>query len=120
MFQGFQGFQGFHGERRRIRRIIGERAPRAAPIATRGRRARQALATTLTLWVALFLCAVLIAATISANAEHTQIEAQIQAAKAQNAAVQRDINTTQRALDLARSPAQIEREARQWGYRPHP
>jgi len=75
------------------------------------------MATTTMLWVVIFMCAVLITTTISESAERAQIDAQIQATRAQNAALQQDINKTKQALGVARSPAEIQREARHWGYR---
>jgi type II secretory pathway component PulM len=79
-------------------------------------RTQRAMATTSMLWVVVFLCAVMIAATIGELSERAQIETQIQATRAQNAALQQDIKKTTKELDFARSPAEIEIEARRWGY----
>ena len=59
----------------------------------------------------------MIAATIGESNQRAQIEAQIQATRAQNAALQQDIKKTTKQLNVARSPAEIEIEARRWGYR---
>jgi hypothetical protein len=75
------------------------------------------MATTSMLWVVVFLCAVMIAATIGEFSERAQIEAQIQTTRAQNAALKQDIKKTNRELNFARSPAEIAIEARLWGYR---
>jgi cell division protein FtsB len=74
------------------------------------------MASVTVLWVLVFLCAALIVTTISELAENAQIEAQIQATRAQNAALEQDIASTQQSLNIARSPAEIERIARSWGY----
>jgi hypothetical protein len=80
-------------------------------------RTQRAMATTSMLWVVVFLCAVMIAATIGELNERAQIEAQIQATRVQNAALQQDIKKTTKNLNFARSPAEIEIEAHLWGYR---
>jgi type II secretory pathway pseudopilin PulG len=81
------------------------------------RRTRKAMASVTVLWIVVFLCAALIATTIGESAQNARIEAQIQATRAQNAALEQDIARTQQSLNLARSPAEIERIARTWGYR---
>ncbi len=81
------------------------------------RRTRTAMATTTVLWIAIFMCAVVIAATIGESNQRAQIEAQIRATRAQNAALQQDIEKTKQQLNVARSPTEIELEARRWGYR---
>jgi hypothetical protein len=75
------------------------------------------MASITVLWIVVFLCAALIATTIGESAENARIEAQIQATRAQNAALRQDIARTAQSLKLARSPAEIERIARSWGYR---
>ena len=75
------------------------------------------MATATVLWIVVFLCAALIATTIGEFAEHARIEAQVQATRSQNTALERDITKTAQSLAIARSPAQIERAARSWGYR---
>jgi hypothetical protein len=81
------------------------------------RSTRTAMATTTVLWIAIFMCAIVIAATIGESNQRAHIEAQIQATRAQNAALRQDIQRTKEQLNVARSPAQIEVEARRWGYR---
>jgi len=81
------------------------------------RRTRKTMASVTVLWIVVFLCAALIATTIGESAENARIEAQIQATRSQNAALERDIARTQQSLNVARSPAEIERIARSWGYR---
>jgi type II secretory pathway pseudopilin PulG len=80
------------------------------------RRTRKAMASVTVLWIVVFLCAALIATTIGESAENARIEAQIQATRAQNAALEQDIASTQQSLNIAHSPAEIERIARSWGY----
>ena len=80
-------------------------------------RTQKAMATTSMLWIVVFLCAVMIAATIGELSERARIEAQIQATRAQNATLHQDIKKTTKELDFARSPAEIEIEAHRWGYR---
>jgi cell division protein FtsB len=64
----------------------------------------------------LVICAALLLA-VGAEAwtRHT-IEQQVAAARARNAALQRDVTTTQQNIRVAESPSTIEREARAWGY----
>jgi len=81
------------------------------------RRTRTAMATTTVLWIAIFMCAVVIAATIGESNQRAHIEAQIRATRAQNAALQKDIQKTKEQLNVARSPAEIRLEAQRWGYR---
>jgi cytochrome b561 len=81
------------------------------------RRTRTAMATTTVLWIAIFMSAVVIAATVGESTQRAQIEAQIRATHAQNAALQKDIQKTQEQLNVARSPAEIRLEAQRWGYR---
>ena len=81
------------------------------------RRRRMVMASTTVLWIVVFICAALIATTMSEANQQAQIEKQIQITHAQNVALQTDITRTEQALNVARSPAEIEREARRWGYR---
>ena len=78
--------------------------------------ARSALAQR-TLQLALFvICVALLIATAAEAWARHGIEQQVAATQAQNAALQRDITTTQESITVAKSPATIEREARAWGY----
>ena len=81
------------------------------------RRTRTAMATTTVLWIAIFMSAVVIAATIGESNQQAQIEAQIRATRAQNSALQKDIQKTKEQLNVARSPAEIKLEVQRWGYR---
>lgn len=69
------------------------------------------------LWAILVICATLLVATIGESLARSDAEAQVRAAQAHNAAVRQDIQTTQRAVQVAESPDAIERTARGWGYR---
>ncbi|MGO8950976.1 MAG: hypothetical protein ACLQUY_25650 [Ktedonobacterales bacterium] len=80
------------------------------------RRRRMVVASTTVLWVVAFICAALIATTIGEAHQRAQIEALIQTTHAQNLALEKDITKTEQALNVARSPAEIEREALRWGY----
>ncbi len=80
------------------------------------RRRRRILASTTLIWIVVFICAALIATSINEERQRTIIEAQIRTTHAQNAVLQQDITRTGQALDVARSPAEIKREARRWGY----
>jgi uncharacterized protein YlxW (UPF0749 family) len=80
------------------------------------RRTRTAMATTTVLWIAIFMCAVVIAATIGESSQRARIETQIRATRAQNVTLQQDIQKTKEQLNVARSPRQIELEAHRWGY----
>lgn len=68
------------------------------------------------LWAVLVICASLAVATASEAWTRHGIEQQVAAARERNAALQRDVTATQRAVQAAQSPAAIEREARAWGY----
>lgn len=83
-------------------------------IIERGR--RPVLGTRTLLWVILCVWAALLIATLGEAWTHANAEAQVQAASARNAALHHDIVATQHAIQLAQSPAEIERAARRWGY----
>lgn len=74
------------------------------------------MASTTLVWIVLFICAALIATTVNESRQRAQIEAQIQTTRSQNVLLQKDITRTQHALDIARLPAEIVREAHRWGY----
>ena len=77
---------------------------------------RGSLAQRTLLWAMLVICASLAVATASEAWTRHGIEQQVAAAQARNAALQRDVTATQRAVQAAQSPETIEREARAWGY----
>ncbi len=77
---------------------------------------RPSLAQRTVLWAVLVICASLLIATGSEAWTRHGIEQQVSAARASNAALQRDATTSQQAIQSAQSPATIEREARSWGY----
>ncbi|MFI5271955.1 MAG: septum formation initiator family protein [Ktedonobacterales bacterium] len=79
-----------------------------------GRRAP--LGTHTLLWALLFICAALVVAIISEAWTRSGVEAQAQATSARNAALRHDVAATRHAIQLAQSPAEIERAARRWGY----
>ncbi len=84
---------------------------------TRALRAtRTALIQRTLLWAMLIVCATLLVATVSEAWSHADAEARVQAARAHNAALRHDVETTRRAIRVAQSPDTIEREARSWGY----
>lgn len=91
------------------RRIIeeGTRALRAV---------RAALIQRTLLWVMLVICATLLVAAVGEAWAHADAQARVQAAQARNAALRRDAETTQHAIQVAQSPDTIERQARAWGY----
>lgn len=66
--------------------------------------------------VVLAICVALLIATAAEAWVRHGVEQQVAAAQARNAALQRDIVTTQRSITIAQQPATIEREARAWGY----
>ncbi|HEX8728975.1 MAG TPA: septum formation initiator family protein [Ktedonobacterales bacterium] len=68
------------------------------------------------LWAILIITAVLLVATLGEALTRASVESQVRAAAARNAALQRDVAATQRAIALARSDVEIERTARRWGY----
>lgn len=78
--------------------------------------ARPSLAQRTLFWAVLVICASLLVATASEAWTRHGIEQQVSAARAGNAALQRDVSNTQRAVQEAQSPAAIERAARAWGY----
>ncbi|MGZ6390833.1 MAG: septum formation initiator family protein [Ktedonobacterales bacterium] len=80
------------------------------------RTARAALIQRTLLWAMLVICATLLVATVSEAWAHADAQARVQAARAHNAALRRDVQTTQRAIQVAQSPETIERQARAWGY----
>ena len=81
-----------------------------------GQPARSSLAQRTVLWAVLVICASLLVATASEAWTRHGIEQQVAAARASNAALRRDVMSTQRAVQAAQSPAAIECEARSWGY----
>lgn len=80
------------------------------------RPARAALIQRTLLWAMLIICATLLVATVGEALVHADAQARVQAARAHNAALRRDIETTGRAIQVAQSPDTIERQARAWGY----
>lgn len=68
------------------------------------------------LWAILCVCAALVIATLGEAWTNASAQTQVQAAHARNAALRHDITATQHAIQLAQSPAEIERAARRWGY----
>lgn len=84
---------------------------------TRALRAtRASLVQRTLLWAMLVICATLLVATVSEAWAHADAQARVQAAQAHNAALRRDIQTTQRNIQIAQSPDTIEHQARAWGY----
>lgn len=81
-----------------------------------GTPARPSLAQRTLPWAALVICASLLVAIATETWTRYGIEQQVAAARASNAALQQDVKNTQRAVQVAQSPATIEREARAWGY----
>ncbi len=67
-------------------------------------------------WVILCVCAALLIATLGEAWTRASAEAQVREASARNAALRHDIAATRHAIQLAQSPAEIERAARRWGY----
>lgn len=98
-------------ERERVAREDGSASgvTDAAPV-------RPSLAQRTLPWAVLVICAALLVATGSEAWTRHGIEQQVSAARASNAALQRDVTTTQQAVQAAQSPAAIERQARAWGY----
>jgi cell division protein FtsB len=78
--------------------------------------ARTALIQRTLLWAMLIICATLLVATVGETWAHADAQARVQAARAHNAAVRHDVETTRRAIQVAQSPGTIERQARAWGY----
>lgn len=78
--------------------------------------ARAALAQRTIQLALLVICAALLIATAAEAWARHGIEQQVSAAQAQNAALRRDIATTQASITVAESATTIEREARAWGY----
>lgn len=83
-------------------------------IIERGR--RPVLGTRTLLWVILCVCAALLIAILGEAWTRANAESQVQAASARNTALRHDITATRHAIQLAQSPAEIERAARRWGY----
>ncbi len=81
-----------------------------------GQPPRALLATRTLFWAAMVICGALLVATLSEAWTRTNVDAQVAAAQARNAALRQDVANTQRAIQQAESPATIEREARSWGY----
>ncbi len=77
---------------------------------------RAALATRTLLWAVMVICGALLVATLSEAWTRSNVESQVAAARARNAALRQDVAHTQQAVQQAQSPATIEREARAWGY----
>lgn len=78
--------------------------------------ARASLVQRTLLWAMLVICAILLVATVSEAWAYADAQARVGAARAHNAALRRDAETTQRAIQIAESPEAIERQARAWGY----
>jgi cell division protein FtsB len=87
------------------RRIMLERSP------DRDALLRRAMA-----WVILGICALLLVGTVGETLARASVAEQVAAARQRVQSLQGDIQTTQRAIDVASSDAEIERQARQWGY----
>src|SRR5262249_22277224 len=83
--------------------------PAAAGPPLRGPFARRTLA-----WAMMAICGALLVATLSEAWTRVNIEGQVSAAQAHNAALRQDAATTQQAVQRAQSPSAIEREARSW------
>jgi cell division protein FtsB len=77
---------------------------------------REALLKRALLWGILALAAVMAIVALSGLAERANAEAQVAAAQARNAALQRTIDQTTQAIATAKSDDEIERAARRWGY----
>jgi cell division protein FtsB len=81
-----------------------------------GQPGRPALAQRALLWAVLVICAALLIASISEAWVRHNVEQQVTAASARNAALRQDVAAARQAVAVARSPATIEREARAWGF----
>jgi cell division protein FtsB len=77
---------------------------------------RAPLAARTLFWAAMVICGALLVSTLSEAWTRTNVDAQVTAARARNAALRQDVANTQRAIQQAQSPVTIEREARSWGY----
>ncbi len=77
---------------------------------------RPTLGTRTLVWAILCVCAALLIATLGEAWTRASAEAQVREASARNTALRHDIAATQHAIQLAQSPAEIERAARRWGY----
>ena len=87
------------------RRIMLERSP------DRDALLRRAMA-----WVILGICALLLVGTVGEALARASADEQVAAARQRIQSLRGDIQTTQRAIDVASSATEIERQARQWGY----
>lgn len=93
------------------RRIIESDAPETRPAPSRSGLAQRSLQLAL-----LVICVALLLATAAETWTRHNIEQQVTAARARNAALRQDVTTTRQAISVAESPNTIEREARAWGY----
>lgn len=87
-----------------------------APSTPAGPHGRSPLARRTLAWAIMAICGALLVATLSEAWTRSNVEAQVAAAQAQNAALQREVTATQHAVQQAQSDAAVEREARSWGY----
>lgn len=87
------------------RRIMLERSPD-----------REALLRRTMAWVILGICALLLIGTVGEALARASVEQQVAATHQRIRSLQSDIQTTQRAIGVASSDDEIERQARQWGY----
>lgn len=83
---------------------------------TRAKLLRSAFAQRTLQLALLVICVALLIATAAEAWVRHGIEQQVAAARAHNAALQRDITTTGHEITVAEAAATIEREARAWGY----
>jgi cell division protein FtsB len=83
---------------------------------TARRLARRPLARRTLAWAIMAVCGALLVATLSEAWTRGNIEGQVTAAEAHNAALRQDVATTRQAVARAQSPDAIERTARSWGY----
>src|SRR5262249_27355170 len=77
---------------------------------------RQHLLRRTMLWGILGICAALLAAVIGEAIARDNAEAQVAATQAHIQTLRQTIATTQRAIAVAQSDDEIERQARRWGY----
>jgi len=67
-------------------------------------------------WVVVAICAVLVVATIGEALARADVEQQVATARQRNQSLQSDAQTLQRAIEVAGSDEEIERQARSWGW----
>jgi cell division protein FtsB len=90
--------------------------PTTTTSTTARRLARRPLAQRTLAWAIMAICGALLVATLSEAWTRGNIEGQVTAAEAHNAALRQDVATTRQAVGRAQSSDTIERTARSWGY----